>query len=61
MDKGVDFLITHEYTSATNFLALTIKKEHKQSVIKDISKTTLRVSIKTLLYTLFLTFVSIVI
>lgn len=42
-------------------LALTIRKEHRLIVINKVKKTTIRMSIKTLLYALFLTIVNIVI
>lgn len=42
-------------------LALTIRKEHRLMVINKVKKTTIRMSIKTLLYALFLTIVNIVI
>ncbi len=45
----------------TDCLALTIKKEHRLMVIHNIKKTTIRISLKTLLYALFLTIVNIII
>ncbi len=44
-----------EYKPVTNCLALTIRKEHRLIVIKNATKTTIRMSWKTLLYVLFLT------
>ena len=39
----------------TNCLALTVRKEHRLMVINKVTKTTFRVSLKALLYTLLLT------
>jgi len=52
---------THKYTPVPQSLSLTIRKEHRLTVIKKASQTTLRMSWKTLLYLLFLTFANIVI
>lgn len=46
---------TKEYIPIPNNLALTVRKEHRLMVIKKATRTTLRVSWKTLLYVLFLT------
>ena len=43
----------------SNCLALTIRKEHRLTVLNKVTKTTLRVSLKTLLYAAFLTIDSI--
>lgn len=45
----------------TNCLALTVRKEHRLMVINKVRRTTVRVSLKTLLYALFLTVVNIVV
>ena len=45
----------------TDCLALAVRKEHRLMVIKKVKKTTIRISIKTLLYALFLTVVNIVV
>ena len=45
----------------TNCLALTVRKEHRLMVIDKVRRTTVRVSLKTLLYALFLTVVNIVV
>ena len=52
---------THEYTPVTNCLALTVRKEHRLTVIKKATRTTLRISWKTLLYALFLTVANILV
>jgi len=52
---------THEYKPVSNCLALTVRKEHRLMVIKKASRTTFRISWKTLLYVLFLTVVNIVV
>lgn len=52
---------TQEYTPVTNCLALTVRKEHRLMVIKRTARTTARMSIKTLLYVLFLMLANIVI
>jgi len=52
---------TQEYTPVTNCLALTVRKEHRLTVIKKATRTTLRMSWKTLLYVLFLTFANILV
>ncbi len=52
---------THEYTPVTNCLALTVRKEHRLTVIKKATRTTLRMSWKTLLYALFLTVANILV
>lgn len=45
----------------SNCLALTVRKEHRLMVINRVRKTTVRVSLKTLLYALFLTVLNIVV
>ena len=45
----------------SNCLALTVRKEHRLMVIKRASRTTLRISLKTLLYALFLTVANILV
>lgn len=52
---------TQEYTPVTNCLALTVRKEHRLTVIKRATRTTLRISWKTLLYALFLTVANILV
>lgn len=52
---------THEYTPVTNCLALTVRKEHRLTVIKKATRTTLRISWKTLLYLVFLTVANILV
>ena len=52
---------TQEYTPVTSCLALTVRKEHRLTVIKRATRTTLRMSWKTLLYVFFLTFVNILV
>ena len=52
---------TQEYTPVTSCLALTVRKEHRLKVIKRATRTTLRMSWKTLLYVLFLTFANILV
>ncbi len=45
----------------SNCLALTVRKEHRLMIINRVRKTTVRVSLKTLLYALFLTVLNIVV
>lgn len=52
---------TQEYTPVTSCLALTVRKEHRLTVIKRATKTTFRISLKSFLYALFLTFANIII
>jgi len=52
---------TQEYTPTVNCLALTVRKEHRLIVIRRTVQTTVRVSIKILLYALFLTLANIII
>ena len=46
---------TKEYIPVPNNLALTVRKEHKLMVIKRATRTTIRVSLKTLFYLFLLT------
>ena len=50
-----------EYIPVSNHLALTVRKEHRIIVLKRTAKTTLRMSIKTILYVLFLMFANVMI
>lgn len=52
---------TKEYTPVSNCLALTVRKEHRLTVIKRATRTTIRISWKTLLYALFLTVANILV
>lgn len=52
---------TQEYKPISNDLALTIRKEYRLTVIKKVVRTTLRISWKTLLYVVFLTFANILV
>lgn len=52
---------TNEYIPVANNLALTVRKEHRLMLIKRASRTTLRISLKTLLYALFLTVANILV
>lgn len=52
---------TQEYTPVTNCLALTVRKEHRLTVIKRATRTTFRISWKTFLYALFLTFANVLV
>ena len=52
---------TQEYIPVTNCLALTVRKEHRLTVIKKTAKSTIRISVKTLLYLLFLMFANIMV
>ena len=52
---------TQEYTPVINCLALTVRKEHRLTVIKKTAKTTIRMSVKTLFYLLFLMFANIMV
>lgn len=42
-------------------LALTVRKEHRLTVVKNVTKTTIRMSWKTLLYLAFLTVATMVV
>ena len=50
---------TQEYTPVASCMALTVRKEHRLMVIKRATRTTFRISWKTLLYALFLTIANI--
>ena len=50
---------TKEYIPVPGNLALTVRKEHRLMVIKRATRTTIRISCKTLLYMLFLTIANI--
>lgn len=52
---------TQEYIPVSNCFALTVRKEHRLMVIKKASRTTLRMSWKTLLYAILLTFTNILV
>ena len=52
---------TQEYIPVTNCLALTVRKEHRLTVIKKTARTTIRMSAKTLFYLLFLMFANIMV
>lgn len=52
---------TQEYKPISNELALTIRKEYRLTIVKNIARTTLRISWKTLLYAIFLTFANILV
>ena len=50
-----------DYIPVASCMALTARKEHRLTVIKRVTRTTLRISWKTLLYALFLTFANILV
>ena len=50
-----------EYTPVTSCLALTVRKEHRLTVIKRATRNTIRISLKSLLYALFLTVANILV
>lgn len=50
---------TNEYVPVPNTLALTVRKDHKLMVIKKATRTTFRISLKTLLYLALLTVVNV--
>ena len=50
-----------DYRPVASCMALTVRKEHRLTVIKRATRTTLRISWKTLLYALFLTFANILV
>lgn len=52
---------TKEYIPVPGNLSLTVRKEHRLTVIKRATRTTVRVSIKTFLYALFLTVANILV
>ena len=51
---------TQGFTQEQN-LALVVRKEHRLTVVKNVTKTTIRISAKTLLYVLFLTFANMIV
>ena len=50
-----------EYRPVASCMALTVRKEHRLTVIKRATRKTIRISWKTLLYALFLTFANIMV
>ncbi len=52
---------TQEYVPVQNCFALTVRKEHRLMIINKITRTTIRVSFKTLFYALFLTVMNIMV
>ena len=53
--------VVKTYKPVEECLALTVRKEHKLIVIKNATTTTIRMSIKTLLYMLFLMCVNVIV
>lgn len=49
---------TNTYIPVKNDFALTVKKEYRLMVINKITKTTIRISCKSLLYALIITIVN---
>ncbi len=47
-------LNNNEYKEISKNLALTVRKEHRLTVVKSVARTTIRMSWKTLLYVAFL-------
>lgn len=52
---------TNEYVPVASNLALTVRKEHRLTVLKRATRNTFRISLKTLLYALFLTVANILV
>ena len=50
-----------EYNQIAKDLALTVRKEYRLTVVKNVAKTTIRMSWKTLLYVAFLIVANIII
>lgn len=50
-----------EYKPVSNCLALTVRKEHRLIVFKRATRNTIRISWKTLLYAMLLTFANILV
>ena len=50
-----------DYRPVASCMALTVRKEHRLTVIKRATRKTIRISWKTLLYALFLTFANIMV
>ena len=50
-----------DYKPVASCMALTVRKEHRLMVIKRATRTTFRISWKTLLYALVLTFANILV
>lgn len=59
--KELIIMNTKEYIPVPNNLSLTVRKEHRLMVIKRATRTTFRISLKTLLYALFLTVANILV
>lgn len=49
---------TKEYVPVESNLSLTVRKEYRLMVINKLTKTTIRISCKTLFYALFITIVN---
>ena len=54
-------LHNQEFNQIEKNLALTVRKEHRLTVVKNATKTTLRMSWKTLLYVAFLMVANIIV
>ena len=54
-------LNNNEYNQIARDLALTVRKEHRLTVLKNATKTTIRISWKTLAYVAFLMIANILI
>lgn len=52
---------TQNYIPVSNCLSLTVRKEHRLMVIQKTVKNTVRISLKTLLYAVFLTLANILV
>lgn len=52
---------TKEYIPVQNCFALTVRKEHRLMIINKVTRTTVRMSLKTLFYALFLTIMNIMV
>ena len=54
-------LNNNEYNQIAKDLALTVRKEYRITVVKNVAKTTIRMSWKTILYVAFLMVANIII
>ena len=54
-------LNNNEYNQIAKDLALTVRKEYRLTVVKNVAKTTIRMSWKTILYVAFLMVANIII
>ena len=60
-EKGMEFIMDTQENiyPKTDCVALAVRKEHRLMVINKVKKTTIRISLKTLFYAIFITVVNI--